>query len=207
MTNQVKTIGQVLQNKNVLQQSQTELVSSSQKMEMIKAYGTPKDFLELFNPDYQLKIYADTENCLFGNYPKLSQLKSYGKNMSVAWILPQLTDLSEYCGCRDKLEGKPLETCAHIIAQRFGYLKISELMLFFFRMKAGDYGRFYGTIDPLIITTSLNRFIIDRNILIDKRNQKLQELRDAEDRKNAITYEQWLEIKRKQQPPSDETNQ
>jgi hypothetical protein len=164
-------------------------------MAIFKAYGEPMAFLSKYNPDYQMQICNNTDECLFGNYPTLGKLTWYGKNMPKAWMLAQLTDLSEYCGCKDKLEGRALEHCAEIITQRYDYLKISEIMLFIFRFKAGDYGKFYGSVDPLTITTSLNRFIIDRNILIDKHEQKQRELRDAEDKKNCISYAEYLRIK------------
>ncbi len=164
-------------------------------MAIVKAYGEPMAFLSKYNPDYQMQICNNTDECLFGNYPTLGKLTWYGKNMPKAWMLAQLTDLSEYCGCKDKLEGKALEHCAEIITLRYNYLKISEIMLFIFRFKAGDYGKFYGSVDPLTITTSLNRFIIDRNILIDKYNSELQEKRIEEGKKGCISYEEYLRQK------------
>ena len=68
-------------------------------------------------------------------------------------------------------------------------------MLFIFRFKAGDYGKFYGSVDPLTITTSLNRFIIDRNILIDKYNSELQDKRIEDGKKGCISYEEYLRRK------------
>lgn len=136
---------------------------------MIKAWGEPKSFLVRFSPDMQMEIGFDTDRCVFGNFPTLGSLKDYGKNMAKTWVLVQLTDLSEYCGCRDKLEGRSLEQCADIISQRYYYLKVSELMMFFCRFKAGDYGRFYGTIDPMIIMSALNEFARQRNIILEKK--------------------------------------
>lgn len=91
--------------------------------------------------------------------------------MAVMWLLPQLYDLSEYCGVKNKLQGKPLEGCAHVIATEFYYLKVSELMLFFHRFKSGRYGKFYGTVDPLVITSALREFDAERGEAIYKHDQ------------------------------------
>lgn len=45
------------------------------------------------------------------------------------------------------------------------------IMLFFARFKEGKYGRFYGAVDPLIITNALNDFDHERIAFIDKYEQ------------------------------------
>lgn len=42
------------------------------------------------------------------------------------------------------------------------YLKVSELMLFFYRFKSGKYGEFYEVVDPQRIMSGLNAFLRDR---------------------------------------------
>lgn len=122
-----------------------------------------KDFLLAYNPSVQMNICGNAHDCFFGAYPTLESIKkAYGRNVPTMWLLPQLNNLSEFCGCRDKLQGGPLEECAFVIATEFGWLKVSELMLFFHRFKSGRYGRFYGSVDPLIITTSLRTFLGER---------------------------------------------
>lgn len=70
-------------------------------------------------------------------------------------------------------------------------------MLFFNRFKEGRYGRFYGTVDPLIITTALRDFIREREGAHRKRESEEYQKRVDEHRKHAITYEQYQEMKRK----------
>ena len=160
---------------------------------MITRYGDRKSFLSIFNPDLQMKVCKDTELCLFGDAPVLSELNmAYGEMTATMWLVPQLYNLSEYCGCRDKLQGKPLEECASVIATDYYYLKVSELMLFFHRFKSGRYGRFYGAVDPLVITTSLRDFVKERNVEIHEHERKMQEEADREYAKTAISYEQYV---------------
>lgn len=135
-------------------------------------YGSRDTFLATYNPDMQ-RMCANAEECFFGDHPTLAELRrDYGCNMAVMWLLPQLYDLSEYCGVKNKLQGKPLEGCAHVIATEFYYLKVSELMLFFHRFKSGRYGKFYGTVDPLVITSALREFDAERGDAIYKHDQE-----------------------------------
>ena len=160
---------------------------------MITRYGDRSNFLTLFNPDLQMKVCKDATLCFFGDAPVLSELNmTYGEMTATMWLVPQLYNLSEYCGCRDKLQGKPLEECASVIATEFYWLKVSELMLFFYRFKSGKYGRFYGSIDPLIITTSLREFCNERNYAIAEHERIEIERQAEEDRKNAISYEEYV---------------
>ena len=154
--------------------------------------GNRNRFLITYSPDYQLKVCDSPTLCVIGDYPTLTDIKlGYGENVSVAWLVPQLIDLSEYCGCKDKLQGKPLEQCAYIISMEYGHLKISELMLFFYWFKSGKYGRFYGSVDPLVITTWLREFMKERTQLIEKYEKERKEKADEEAKKDVITWEQF----------------
>lgn len=157
-----------------------------------KQLGNRNKFLVTYSPDYQLKVCDSPRMCVVGEYPTLIDIRlAYGDNVPTAWLVPQLINLSEYCGCRDKLQGKPLEECAHIISMEFGYLKISELMLFFYWFKSGKFGRFYGSVDPLVITTSLREFMKERVKIIEKYELEQKEKADEEARKNRITWEEY----------------
>ena len=113
---------------------------------------------------------------------------AYGEMTATIWLVPQLYNLSEYCGCKEKLQGKQLEECASVIATEFYYLKVSELMLFFHRFKSGRYGRFYGSVDPLVITTSLRVFLKERDHAIVEHERCMAQKEAEESRKKAITY-------------------
>lgn len=170
--------------------------------EIVKAYGDRENFLITFNPDMQRAICNDREVCLFGGAPTLAELNmTYGSQTAAMWLVPQLYNLSEYCGCRDKLQGTPLEECASVIAIEFFYLSVTELMLFFHWFKSGRYGRFYGSVDPLVITTSIREFIRERNTEIDRHEREEREKADEEHRRKhpPISYEEYLRRKAKRE--------
>ena len=172
------------------------LPEDSHRKALVAKFGPRDHFLLRFNPDYQRIVCGNIDVCIFGDYPTLSEInRAYGDETAFAWLVPQLTNLSEYCGCKEKLEGIQLENCADVIAMEFHYLKVSELMLFFHRFKTGRYGRFYGTVDPLIITTSLREFIKERNVEIERHEQEERERKAAEHRKRAIPYTEYLRRK------------
>ncbi len=139
-----------------------------------------------------MKLCAEPDLCFFGKFPTLEMLKrAYGNNAAAYWLIPQLNNLSEFCGQKDKLTGIPLEETAWMISNEFFYMKVSEIMLFFYRFKSGRYGRFYGSIDPLIIMTALKEFANERIMAYNRREQKLRERQEEESRKNAISWEEY----------------
>ncbi|MDO5526756.1 MAG: hypothetical protein Q4F85_11815 [Prevotella sp.] len=194
----VQRIDKIMEQRNALTTQRTSLPASQQKMmQLVSKYGDRDTFLTRYNPDYQRQICANDDVCFFGDFPTLSTLRAgYGNNAPVMWLVPQLYNLSEYCGCREKLQGKPLEECAYVIASEFHYLKVSELMLFFHRFKTARYGRFYGSVDPLIITESLRKFCDERWHSYEQRKQEQAEQQDREHRENAVTYEQYQQMKK-----------
>lgn len=196
----METIGNILQQRNG-QQRQQQLSPALIKKQtaLINRYGDKKNFLTIFNPDLQAKACKFPDRCLFGDAPTLAEINTaYGDTMATMWLIPQLYDLSEYCGCKDKLQGKPLEQCASVIAAEYFYLKVSELMLFFHRFKSGRYGRFYGAVDPLVITTSLRDFIRERNDAYAIHEQEERKAREEEERKGKVlmSYEEYKELNR-----------
>lgn len=177
---------------------QVSLQNSLQKTnsQLTERFGSVEVFLERFNPSFQMEICGDSNDCYFGEYPTLAEIrKNYGDKVPTSWLIPQLYNLSEYCGVKEKLEGAPLKETAFVIATEFYYLKISEIMLFFHRFKTGRYGRFYGNVDPLVITTSLRDFIVERNNAYMKKEQEEYWRKQEESRKNAITWEEYCKRK------------
>lgn len=167
-------------------------VLKKKKELMLARFGDRQKFLQAFNPDLQIAICKDVELCLFGDAPTLAELNVfYGEMTATIWLVPQLYDLSEFCGCKNKLEDKQLEQCASVIAAEYSYLKVSEIMLFLHKFKSGRYGRFYGSVDPITITTSLRDFIRERNVDIERYQKEIERKADEESRKKSITYDEY----------------
>lgn len=148
-------------------------------------------FLNDYNPILQEKICVNRDLCFFGKFPTLATInRNYGENTARTWLVPQIRDLSEFCGCKGKISDDQMRQCATIIAQQYFYLKVSELMLFFYDFKAAKYGKFYGNVDPMVITGSLRDFIKDRNFAIDHHEN---EMRARMPQSKGISYEEYCE--------------
>lgn len=152
----------------------------------MEKYDTIDEFCKFLNPDVQKYLCKNTEKCIFGDFPTLSMIEKRYKISASYWIVPQLMNLSQYCGCKDKLTGKSLEECAVLIAQNFYFLKTSELMLFFYLFKSGRYGKFYGSVDPLVIMQALWEFMEHRNVIIDRHKQEILYQQREKDKKSAV---------------------
>ena len=162
-------------------------------------FGDRTAFLTKCNPASQTGFGRNPRACILGDYPTLTDLTiAYGKTMAVQWLVPQLTDLSVFSGAKDLTVGQ-LEQLASVIATAYPWMKITELLLFFFRFKTGRYGRFYGSVDPLVVTTALREFVDERNLLLEQYEREIEnQKREKERLLPTMTYKEWLEYKQKQ---------
>lgn len=132
-----------------------------------------------------------------GDYPTLADINiAYGKSFAQQWLVPQIASLALYTGAKN-LDTYQQRSLAAVIATEYYYLKVTELLLFFHRFKAGHYGRFYGNVDPMVITCALREFIHERNELLERYEQEARERKEIEEKKRnpPMTRDEWLEIK------------
>lgn len=174
----------------------TDLCRGSQQKTvetLCRRWNNREVFMASMNPGVQTYAGKYPQRAFFGEAPTLTDINlAYGKQTSVLWLVPQLIDLSEYCGCREKLKDNMLEDLAKIISIEYHYFKTSELLLFFYWFKAGKYGRFYGSVDPMVITTALQDFVLDRRSAYAKRVQEEErKQREAWEKEERMTYEQY----------------
>lgn len=140
---------------------------------LLQCHSDLNSFMAVMNPQVQRLCASHVERAYFGNGPTLITLRcTYHDEAATMWLMPQLFDLCEYCGVKDKLDKEQMKQLAHIIVQEFGFLKVTEVMLFLHRFKSGCYGRFYGAVDPMIIVMALRYdFMRERAMAIDEREQ------------------------------------
>lgn len=162
-------------------------------MLVLKEYGSRDNFLRIFSPSLQMDAAKNEERAFFGRAPQLGLLKhAYGESFPTMWLMPQLFDLCEFTNSRGKLSDDMIEQLAGIISQEYGHMKVTELLVFFYRFKCGRYGRFYGSVDPIIIMNALDDFRGDRDRIIEahrKVEEKRQEARES--KLPAIKPEEW----------------
>lgn len=113
-----------------------------------------------------------------GDYATLEMLDdAFGNGSSAAWLVLQLANLNKFSGTKNMDDGQT-EGLAYLLAQEYRKLKVSQVLLFFFRFKCGDFGKFWGKVDPMVITCALKDFLSECE---NKRQEYLNE--DYEARK------------------------
>lgn len=157
-----------------------------------------KELLERFNPSVQHKCYEHPARCISGNAPTLGAVgRDYGELVAVDWLTIELNDYQNFIGVKEENKATLDVVCelSRMILGRYYFLKLSELMLFFQRLKYGDYGEMYGCIDAVRILRALRSFMVERNVIIERLEQEEREKKRASERKNAISYEEHLRRK------------
>lgn len=193
-----ETINGILSKRNDNQKSKTCSPNLERRIQVLKnKFGDWNKCLVIFNPDNQVTLAKRQNNdWITADVPTLAELNAaYGKTASIQWLAIQIYNLSEFCGCKDKLTTAQIHELSRIIDANYSHLKLTELMMFFYRFKTGAYGKFYGAVDPMVITCALREFMQERNQKLDEMENKRRRLRYEENRKNAVTYEEYLKIK------------
>lgn len=154
---------------------------------------TAERFLSVFNPTTQVRYTACLDKVYEGNTPSIGLVRqTYGANTAEAWVEIQLNELSEFAGCKGKLDNDQTEQTARMILQTYGHLTIAQLMLFFQKFKRCEYGKFYGAVDPMVIMGALSDFANEVGDEIHQRRQAKEQIAKAEqERLNELEKESY----------------
>lgn len=127
--------------------------------------------MEKLGPKAQIEAALNEDLAFFSQKaPTMEEMKFiYGKNFPAIWLMDQILDLVVYSNSRGVLNDYQAKFLAQAIANEKPKLKASELLLFFYRIKAGRYGHFFGVVDPMRITIALEEFCEERNRYIAQR--------------------------------------
>ena len=137
--------------------------------------------------------------CVTGNYPALSELNVHfaNKNAGTAYLLCHINTINEYAGTDRKMDVQTRAECAATLYENFYHLKVTEVMLFFQRFKGGRYGKFYGSVDPMVIGQAAWQFLTERRRLLDKAEflrQREHEKAEEEHAANCITADEYRRL-------------
>lgn len=145
----------------------------------------------MFNPSKQTDYCRFVERCYFGNAPSIGLVATaYGRDVAESWLIIQLNDLSEFAGCRDKLKIHQIEELATMMLEYYGHYKLTEFMLFFQKFKKCEYGKFYGSVDPMMIMGALDTFNRDRLGAYFKREAEIEKEQKAREEKECQDFRQ-----------------
>lgn len=168
---------------------------------MQQRYGTATDFLRLFSPDLQLVAARNPERAYFGTAPRLDTVAwGYSPEVATVWICIEVENVNNFAGVKEKMSLARQQELAHLILTEYPRLRVTELLLFFHRLKCGRYGRFYGTVDALFITTALVQFMEERRTETARyKTERQRKEQTSPASSGGITYQEYLEWKQKRE--------
>lgn len=129
---------------------------------MIAQHGSLQAFKDTFCPAGMTTVAKDPGRAYNGTAPTLEVVMlAFGVDAVTAWLYTFIDYFVQYCGKGSLSSMQMMDVARRMSAKSF--LKVTEFMLFFWRLGNADYGRIYGTIDPLFIMDSFNKFLNQRD--------------------------------------------
>lgn len=124
-------------------------------------YGSLMRFKETFCPQAMTAVAKDPGRAYYGTAPTLAEVRlAFGGDADITWLCTLLDYFIEYCG-KGCMSGTQIMGVAQRLSMK-SHMKVTELMLFFWRLGNAEYGRIYGNIDPLYIMDGFNKFLKQR---------------------------------------------
>lgn len=106
-----------------------------------------------------MEFGRDERKSIMADYSTLAMLDlAFGEDSSSDWLTVAITDLNIFCGSKSMTDDQ-IADLADFIACEYKDVKFSMMQLFFYRFKRGDFGKFYGKVDPMVITCALKDFV------------------------------------------------
>lgn len=145
-------------------------------MALMTKYPDFVSFAKSYDPQKLMKVRDDKLAILDESHPLLLVLgKAYGNNSVIIWLMQVISVFNEYSGKREKMDDWQIESLARNIAKDFGWLKVSEIMLFFNKYANGCYGPIYAAIDPTDIMANFReKFLSWRARVVSKAEEEAQ---------------------------------
>lgn len=128
-------------------------------------FKNPIDFFVEFSPSNCL-AKMDVNNVLMAiksEVPSLAQIKkAYGAEVVQSYIKLWLIDINEYMDFKRPMSELQIEQCAILIYNDNPYLNIADFHVFFMRLKKGQYGTLYESLNGAKLISLLEQYVKER---------------------------------------------
>ena len=162
------------------------------------------EFSEKIMHDYSTSLcqeYASKylDRCFSGTAPTLTRLRLASPGTEKAWLEVQISYLNTFCGTEKKMDNLQIDAISNAFVNSYGYIKLTELMVFFANIASGKFGKFYGAVDPMQIMSNFCEFMKYRSVMLDKieSERRNEERNKMLNNPRCITREQY-EAQKKQ---------
>lgn len=153
-------------------------------------YGNPKSYCGTMNKQDFEKVYNATnfftyttneDRCHFGTAPTLTQCaRDYGRATTINVMVQYLDLFFGFLSAQRTPSPSQRQTICWLTLQNYGDMKISEWLLFFTKAMAGQFGKFYNSVDTLDIMTAIRQWRAECVALRQRKREKEEEERQRE---------------------------
>ena len=153
-------------------------------------------FHQAYSPLVQSVYGLDEQRAYMCAAPMLCTMDAaYFDGASLQWLAYHIGDMNHKIGVKVKMDEMQIADLARSIRNEFGFLKTSEVMRFFYRLKDGHYGEFFGIIDKQRIMRALRgKFLDERANWLSRHENEAKERERERWAREAATPEQIEEI-------------
>lgn len=153
----------------------------------------PSELYNLYNPELQGILDGRCKSVALvsarADVPTLKDIAdAYGSDdAAVEWIKIQLERINMFVNVKEKLDLDQLYEVSVQILNCYDHLNVLEFSLFCGRLRHGKYESFYGSVDPMKILISLDKFVEDKNRDWWRYRDEQEKLRKEEEERNRKT--------------------
>lgn len=163
-----------------------QVQGQTQLQERYKSEELVTRILTEYNPDSAVRWVAKPIQAFMVKSPSLARLNAISENADVRWMSAEFISLALWLNI--DVSDAHVVMGATMFAKKYYYLKLSELQLFFAKLKMGEYGRLYGRLDFTLIGEAMKKFMGERNTAYDYIDRKREEKKREEERREAIVF-------------------
>lgn len=166
----------------------------------VRSDSEKAELLKTFDPSLQVMCGGHPVNSIMCAIPTLARVRAeYGEQTALDWLRLELNDYQNFVSVKgeNELSDDVIKVTATLILQEYHYLKLSEVMLFFYRLKAGCYGELYGRINPQNLMCRLREFDDWRRDVLYKEQKRRDDIEREAARANAVSRDEYLRMKQR----------
>lgn len=127
--------------------------------------------------------------------PSLGMFYNCFQFKAIAWLAKHIDILNTISSAQNKLNDKQIKILAMDIFTQYYYWNLGDVCVFFGKVRRGQYGHFYGTVDNLMIMEWAKAFDKERRDEIERWENAVrkEKMKEAEaNKENTISEEEYL---------------